>query len=598
MGLLAPQLEYANRLKLHLQAFANSERAHIRTGNAKLATLIAGIVLAWISLKDHSVSAYWLILPAVVYVGLALLHHVVIRARTLEERAEAFYRAGIARIEDSWAGKGNSGERFRNTQHVYADDLDLFGPGSLFELLSGAQTPMGENRLAQWLLTPSPVAEIVERQKVVSELREKLDLRELLAMTGADLAARLDPESFVTWAESTPELRKPIRWAAAIVLTLGSITTLIYFFQTSMLWPLAVVLTLQLILRGVLQERALRVIHGLKANAEGLILFSEILKRFEQEQFTSPRLVELPALLRSGKRPASRAIRRLAQLVYWMDAQHGIFARTMDVPLLYTLHVAFLAEGWRKHWGRQVRAWVDAVAEMEALLSLAGYAYEHPDNVFPEFTASGNSTPCFDGTALGHPLIASSVCVRNDVLLDSRTRVLLVSGSNMSGKSTLLRTVGLSAVMAMAGAPVRAKSLRMKPLAVGTSIRLADSLQEGRSSFYTEILRIREVLELMKAENTLLFLFDELLEGTNSSDRRTGAEGLIRALIDRGAIGIVTTHDLALTEITEPLGNVVRNVHLQDYVEDGKMRFDYKLRDGIVAKSNALELMRLIGLDV
>jgi DNA mismatch repair ATPase MutS len=188
--------------------------------------------------------------------------------------------------------------------------------------------------------------------------------------------------------------------------------------------------------------------------------------------------------------------------------------------------------------------------------------------------------------------------VRNSVRLDAQTRVLLVSGSNMSGKSTLLRTVGINTVLAMAGAPVRAKSLQLTPLAIGTRIRSADSLQEGRSSFYTEILQIRKVFELTKGETPLLFLFDELLEGTNSNDRRIGAEGLLRALLGHGAIGIVTTHDLALTEIAKALGDTIRNKHFQDQVEDGKMRFDYILQDGVVARSNAIALMRLIWLDV
>src|SRR4029077_14286736 len=188
-------------------------------------------------------------------------------------------------------------------------------------------------------------------------------------------------------------------------------------------------------------------------------------------------------------------------------------------------------------------------------------------------------------------------CIQNNVRLDDETRVLLVSGSNMSGKSTLLRAIGINAVLAMAGAPVRAKSLWLTSLAIGTRIRSTDSLQEGRSGFYTEILHIREVFRLAESSTPpLLFLFDELLEGTNSKDRRIGAEGLLQALLGRGAIGIVTTHDLALTEIAQSMGRRLCNMHFQDYVENGKMRFDYTLRDGVVAKSNAIELMRLIGL--
>jgi DNA mismatch repair ATPase MutS len=238
------------------------------------------------------------------------------------------------------------------------------------------------------------------------------------------------------------------------------------------------------------------------------------------------------------------------------------------------------------------------VGEMEALLSLATYSFEHPQDSFPEFSTVEHSSPIFEGEDLGHPLIPAAECVRNSVRLGQQARLLLISGSNMSGKSTFLRTVGINAVLAHAGAPIRGKSLRLSPLLLGTRIRSTDSLQEGRSNFYTEILRIRQVFELANQEQPLLFLFDELLEGTNSKDRRIGAEGLLRALLARRTLGIVTTHDLALTEVAATLGGAARNAHFQDFVEEGQMRFDYKLREGVVARSNALELMRLIGLNV
>jgi DNA mismatch repair ATPase MutS len=270
-----------------------------------------------------------------------------------------------------------------------------------------------------------------------------------------------------------------------------------------------------------------------------------------------------------------------------------------------------------------MRASVATVGEIEALLSLATYSYEHPADPFPEFVdapPTGGSHPraLFDGVELGHPLIAATKCVRNSVRLDDATRVLLISGSNMSGKSTLLRAVGINSVLAMAGAPVHAKSLRLSPLQVGTRIHSSDSLQEGRSTFFAEILHIRKVFDLAGAKcsgdrnsvraaastpkareaRALLFLFDELLEGTNSKDRRIGAERLIQGLLERGAIGIVTTHDLALTEITAEVGDVIRNVHFEDQVEGNEMHFDYRLRDGVVSKSNAIALMRIIGLEM
>jgi DNA mismatch repair ATPase MutS len=260
--------------------------------------------------------------------------------------------------------------------------------------------------------------------------------------------------------------------------------------------------------------------------------------------------------------------------------------------------VAFAADAWRHRYGARMRAWVEIAAEMEALLSLAGYSFEHPADPFPEFVNEEGSQAYFHAEEIGHPLITQSKSVRNSLRLDARTRAVLVSGSNMAGKSTLLRSVGINAVLAMAGAPVRAKALCLSPLTIGTRIRGTDSLQEGRSSFYTEILHLRRVFALTNKPEPLLFLFDELLEGTNSHDRRIGAEGLIRALLKQRAIGIVTTHDLALTEITEAMHGTMRNMHFQDHVENGKMLFDYKLRDGVVTKSNALELMRLIGFEI
>jgi DNA mismatch repair ATPase MutS len=335
------------------------------------------------------------------------------------------------------------------------------------------------------------------------------------------------------------------------------------------------------------------------------LLFARVLERIEQEEFSSARLQGMGAELRgegTQRERASEAIRKLARIVYWIDGQDSLLGRLAEWPVLYSVQVAYAAEAWRARWGRHLREWAAAAGEVEALLSLAGYAYEHPEDAFPEFVvesgfAGEDGGAIFDGVELGHPLLAATKCVRNSVKLERDTRVLLVSGSNMSGKSTFLRTVGINAVLAMAGAPIRGKSLRLSPLAVGTRIRSGDSLQEGRSNFYTEILHIRRVFELLeRSRMRVLFLFDELLEGTNSKDRRIGAQGLVEALVKAGAIGVVTTHDLALTEIGETIGGQLRNMHFADQVVDGKMVFDYQLREGMVSKSNALELMRLVGL--
>ena len=570
----------------------------MQVGYWKLAAIASVVVLSWIIFAKHWLTLYWLIAPVAIYVFLGIFHGRVLRAKGRAETAADFYRKGIARIEDRWAGSGQPGERFRNTDHVYAEDLDLFGRGCLFELLSTARLPMGESRLATWLSQGSEVETILERQKLIEELREKLDLREDLAATGEELRPRLNPESMIDWAESKPILPRGLWPVTMTLLSLGAAAGVVYYSQTAVLWPLLIVFGVEGAVLKLLWRKAHAVTGAVDCNAEGLLLFSEILARLEREQFSAPRLRQLSAELNEGNEPASSAVRKFARIVYWIDAGDSLLARIAELPFLYSVQVGMAAEAWRRRWGAKMRRWTELTAEIEALLSLAAYSFEHPADPFPEFVGAEDGLGFLDGQELGHPLIAAEKCVRNNVRLDANTRVLLVSGSNMSGKSTLLRVVGINAVLAMAGAPIRGARLRLTPLRIGTRIRSTDSLQEGRSSFYTEILHIRRVFSDAHEKVPLVFLFDELLEGTNSKDRRIGAQGLIQALLKRRAIGIVTTHDLALAEIAPSVGNVLRNMHFEDQVVDGKMRFDYKLREGVVEKSNALELMRLIGLEM
>jgi DNA mismatch repair ATPase MutS len=265
--------------------------------------------------------------------------------------------------------------------------------------------------------------------------------------------------------------------------------------------------------------------------------------------------------------------------------------------LMWSTHLAWAVEAWRKKHGTHVRVWLHVIGEFEALASLSAYAFEHPGDPFPAFVEPPSGAH-FEGAGLGHPLVAADRMQRNDITLSPERQLLVVSGSNMSGKSTFLRTVGINAVLAQAGAPVRATSLRMSALEVGATLRIQDSLQEGRSRFFAEITRIRELADLARGPVPLLFLLDELFHGTNSHDRLVGASGVLRSLIDRRAIGLVTTHDLSLTAIVDALAPRAANVHFEDSFDGRDMRFDYRVKPGPVTKSNALALMRAVGLDI
>ena len=591
---MVPSEEYVERLKARELRIAHHEKIHIQLGNLRLLVAAVFVVLAWLSLLDHKISAWWLIAPVAAFAGIAVYHSRILRARDLAQRAAQFYRDGLARIEDRWDDIGETGERFDDPHHVYADDLDFFGKGSLFQLLSTARTRMGEDKLAKWLLAPPAVEEIKARQEAVSELRDQLDLREDLAVVGEDAGVGVHPDELLQWGESTERMRpRWIRWLAPILAAMA-VAAAVVWAVWGMAAPLVVIVVIEAVFTYRLKHPLEEVLRGAENAFHDLDLLSGILDRVEACEFRASRLQGLHRDLLSGGVFSSRAIAQLRTLVDLINSRHNIFVRIIDAPLMYSVQVAFAADRWRQIHGWRLRSWVAAIGEIEALLSLATYSFEHPADPFPEFV---EGAACFEGEGIGHPLVPSAICVRNDVKISGETRLLLVSGSNMSGKSTLMRSVGMNVALAMAGAPVRARRLRLTPLQVGASIRVNDSLREGSSRFYAEITRLRQIFDLAGGEPPLLFLLDELLQGTNSKDRRIGAEGIVRALVKRGAIGLVSTHDLALTDIGGPAEGL-RNVHFQDELVDGKMIFDYKLHDGVVTKSNGLALMRSVGLDV
>lgn len=585
---------YKQRLRDREARAAQFERIHLRLGNLRLLLVVAALIAAWFSFHREEFSAWWLIVFPVLFIALAVFHASGLRGRTSAERASEFYRRGLARIEDRWVGTGPTGDRVDTAASLFASDLDLFGDGSLFQLLSLARTRMGEDALAHWLLHPSPVAQILERQTAVAELRTRLDLRESIAVLGEDLRVGVDSSALIEWAE-TPDRLGPawLRWLA-IVLAVAAIVAAIFWAQTGQKAAFFLVVTAEAILTASLRKKIAQVLHSTEHAHEDLKLLSSILGRLECEQFVCPRLRAIQAQLSSHHAAGSKAIARLDTIVEFIHSRENPIMRLLDIPLLYTVQTAFAAHAWRNAHGAAVRGWLDAVGEMEALLSLAGYSYEHPADPFPEIL---EGAPCLAATGLGHPLLPAATCVRNDMNICGETKVVLISGSNMSGKSTLMRAVGINTVLAMAGAPVRAEHLQLTPLQIGASILINDSLQEGSSRFYAEITRLRQICAAAE-QHPVLFLLDELLQGTNSKDRMIGAEGLVQALLASGAIGLISTHDLALTNIGGQEDSRLRNVHLQDSIEDGRMTFDFKLQEGVVTKSNGVELMRLIGLKV
>jgi hypothetical protein len=594
-----PSAEYQARLEQREKSQAGLDATDRRLGALRLGLAGAFLGLAWAA-KSGRIAPWWLLVPAISFLAAVLYHLRIRRLQALARRSVGFYRAGLERLRGQPREDGPRGERHLDQHHPYASDLDLFGRHGLFERLCTARTAMGEDTLARWLLASADPETIRQRHMCIAELRGRIGLREDLAVIGEP--ARIEMHAALgTWAAAPNELSR--RWVqvSALLLVVAAAATAVFWASGGLAFPFLAVLVLEAILAYLLRGRVHAAVSGLENAYEDLKLLAMLLRRIEAEPFDAPALRELKASLCCDGHTASAMLSSLATLVNFVEARRNPFLAPLLLPLMYAVHAACAAERWRRRCGPVVASWLRGLGDIEALESIAGYSFERPMDPFPEFL---EGPAAFAATALGHPLIAPLSCVRNDVEICGRTRVLLVSGSNMSGKSTLLRSVGINTVLAMAGAPVCAARLQLTPLRVGASIRVNDSLYEGSSRFYAEITRLRQFFEPSSPAGgappslPLLFLLDELLQGTNSADRRIGARGVLRALIERGAIGLVSTHDLALTDAADFESGAIRYVHFQDELKDGRLKFDFKLRDGVLTKSNGIELMRAIGLEV
>ena len=594
----APKSAYEQRLAAHRGTLNDLQVADGRYATGRGLLFLVGLGIAWFVIIEVTLPSHWLLLPASLFAVLVVGHSRNARQIQHAKRAIDFYERGLDRLDNRWIGVGPSGDRYRNLDHPYSGDLDIFGEGSLFELLCDVRTRLGEDVLAKWLSETAEPDVIRERQAAVLELRDQLDFREELALLDADVHDELDQNQLARWVREEPRPISRKQRTVAIILGFLAPLTLAAWMLGYGLSPFLIIVLIEIAYYGVV----LREIRHIGSEADeagaGLAILFQVLEHLEQQQFSSPLLKKLRASLDTEGHSPSWQIAKLRNLIQTLNnCMQNQFYAPIAFLLGLPVHAVHRVERWRERIGPHIAGWLEAVGQIEAVSSIAGHAFERPEDPFPEIVDPVNG-PCFVAEEIGHPLIAKKDCIRNGVRLDGEQRLIMVSGSNMSGKSTLMRTLGINAVLALSGSPVRAKSLKLTPLQIGTAMRVNDSLQQGASLFYQVISRIKSVVELAGGKPPLLYLLDEILQGTNSHDRRVGAEGIIHQLVRQGAIGLVTTHDLALTRIVDSLEGHATNIHFEDHLINGRMYFDYRIRPGVVEKSNALELMRMIGLEV
>ncbi len=582
-----------------------------RISYGRLAAFVAGAVCALLmALASFPASVWWLAaagLAFAAFFALVLWHDRVIRREKSAAARRAFHQEGLARLDRRWADLPVPAVPEAALGSPLARDLDLFGRASLSQLLATARTPFGRAAVARWLLEPAPAAEVGRRQAAVGELAPKLDLRQDLALAGGELTtASTDTEPFLAWAEGEPWLPGR-RWLVRLAYLLPLVGLALLGAALAGAVPGSVFLLAALVNLGVgygFAKQTFGIFERVEAGEGGFTAYGRALAVAVREPAASPKLRDLQAAMDAGAAaPAHAAMNRLARLVVLADARHSsLVHQILQILFLWDIHILGLLERWQVKHGRDARRWLTALGEVEALAALGSLRFENPEWVFPEIETA--ATPRVVATALGHPLIRPDARADNDLTLGPPGTFLLVTGSNMSGKSTLLRALGVNVVLALAGGPVCARSLRLPQVELATSLLVEDSLASGVSFFLAELQRLKAILDVAASCHargvTLLYLLDEVLRGTNSAERRIAVRRVLLRLMELGALGAVTTHDLALAE-EEALAAVQQPVHFRETLNpagDGPaMTFDYRLRPGLATTVNALKLLEMVGIE-
>ena len=582
---------YEKRLEALRSELAQQESKAASTG-----ILLVGMMTACIALLVFAIRgqvSFWLFGLAVPLVVVALRRFQKEREKCGKiSRLDRWYVRAVERIAGEWEGVGPDGAKFAEDEHLYAHDLNVLGRGSLFQLLCMARTAIGQRGLAQYLLVSPTIEESLLRQAAVLELRDRTELREKVVVLGPFETFESKWETFVDWLELPPLGIPPVLRIVGLctsmaLLVVGLLCAAqVVPWRDALTWVMPI-LAAQAAIGLQFRDRVNQMQSWLGSVSIEAQVLREGLQFFEAQSFTSPKL----AALRERVQGSAAEMKRLEWMLNGMAERGKDWFYLPSLLMMAGTQLAMGIEVWRAQHQASLRGWLEAWGEFEALNSLACYAFENPENVVPDFEMRPT---CFEAEEIGHPLLPGESCIRNNVELNEATRFFVISGSNMAGKSTLLRSIGLNAVLATAGAPVRAKKLRMSPVSVCASLSIVDSLLHGKSKFMAEMDRLRLTIESARRGEAVLFLIDEIMSGTNSSDRRVATEAVVRTLVECGAIGALSTHDLALTEIANADLKGV-NVHMCSRGEGDPLDFDYLLKPGVNTEANALAIARLAG---
>lgn len=536
----------------------------------------------------------------IVFVLTALIHERYIKQRKFQSILKTINQDEIKATQGAFLDYGDGAE-FEDSDHPYTVDLSIFGNRSMFHFVNRTTTSLGKKVLSDWLkIFPenSPLIIIRDRQDAVQELSGKINFRQHIQAHGRNINDSLERLGLVRLLFKEPLCvlgKKMLIFFIHLfpLLTLSAIV--LVFFKFSWLIPVGFALVQGLVNR-IFRKKVIRLYKLTSQNFKVLNVYSKIIGEIESETFKSPTLIELQKHYFIKNRPASLYIKKFSSRLQFFEARtNKMIHILMNNIFFWDLHCVYRIEKWKNDVKLEIDKWFDSIGQFEALSCLGNIFYNNPSWTMPELS---DSEFILNAISVGHPLIPSSERVNNSFKLEGDTNIVIITGPNMAGKTTFLKTIGVNIVLAFAGAPVSAELFQVSPVSVYTSMKVSDSLDKGLSLFYAELQRIKVVLEAILDNKPVFFLIDEMLKGTNELDRHHGAKALIRQLIEQKAKGMVATHDLELTKLEKDNPGKIWNFHFDGYIEGDKLLFDYLLKEGICTSSNALELMKKIGIKV
>ena len=591
---------YQDIIKSAEQKLGKAKQQIYRIGTLRLILFVAGIA-GVIHFWDNG----WIVITGVValtfvpFLFLVKLHNRLFYQKEYLEKKIEINRQELQAIEYD-SSSFDSGEEFINPAHLYSYDLDVFGERSLFQYINRTSTDLGKKRLAAWLNTHlENKAEIEKRQKAVRELAPELKMRQRFRILGLLYKGKsADEEEIKAWADSPSYYRNHAILRALpfivpainiIFITLaiagivsGTVPGIIFvgFFLLSFAFS-----------RGITKMQAL---YGKKL--QKLATYASLIHIIEEKEYHSAVLQEIKELVGGDKQTASQAVKKLTALMNALDQRNNmLMSFVLNGALFWELRQIMRIEAWKEKHASELPSWLKAIGEMDAYCSLATFAYNHPEYIYPQIT----STPfSMEAEALGHPLMNRDKCVCNDIDIAKRPFFIIITGANMAGKSTYLRTVGINYLLACIGAPVWAKRMKLYPSRLITSLRTSDSLTDNESYFFAELKRLKLIIDKLNAGEELFIILDEILKGTNSTDKQKGSFALIKQFMALQANGIIATHDLMLGTLINLFPEDIRNYCFEAEITNSELTFSYQMKNGVAQNMNACFLMKKMGIAV